>query len=108
MVSLVDFLMIICNFRASDEVNKELMEICNKSRRMHMTPAVLDGKYSLRLVVMDEYCNDQHIEEVWSDIQRFARRVLVRRNSELYIGKQLELGDNFHIKDFFQEVKSVK
>lgn len=71
------------------------MDICNKSKRMHMIPSVLDEKYSLRLVVMDEYCRDHHIEEVWTDIQRFARRVLLRRNRVFCLGKKAVMEENF-------------
>lgn len=71
------------------------MDVCNKSKRMHMIPSVMDGKYCLRLVVMDEYCKDQHIEEVWSDIQMFSRRVLLRRGNGFNLGKTSAIGDNF-------------
>lgn len=81
-------------FRAPNDVNKELMNICNKSKRMHMIPSIMDGKYALRVVVMDEYCKEEHILEVWRDIQRFARRVLLRRE-ELHLGKKSVMGENF-------------
>lgn len=67
------------NFREDDEVNRKFVANMNASAKIHVTPAVVKGKYSVRWVSNQENFTDKHVEEAWKLIQDFATKLLDKK-----------------------------
>lgn len=51
----------------------------NASAKIHVTPAVVKGKYSVRWVSNQENFSDKHVEEAWKMIQDFATTLFEKK-----------------------------
>lgn len=47
--------------RNSDEINREFLARINHSGKLHMTPAMVRGKYTIRFCVTYEHATEEHI-----------------------------------------------
>jgi aromatic-L-amino-acid/L-tryptophan decarboxylase len=64
--------------KEGDEINRRLLESCNRGGSLYLTHTMLDGKYTLRLCVGQTRTEERHVEEAWRKIEETARTV---RNS---------------------------
>lgn len=54
---------------AGDEFNRELMESLNRSGKLFLTHTLLDGRFTLRMVIGQTYTELRHVEQAWSLIR---------------------------------------
>lgn len=54
---------------AGDEFNRELMESLNRSGKLFLTHTLLDGRFTLRMVIGQTYTELRHVERAWSLIR---------------------------------------
>jgi aromatic-L-amino-acid decarboxylase len=67
---------LVCfRLRAGDEANRHLLERLNQSGEMYLTHTVLDGRYTLRLVVGQTWTEARHVERAWQRIREMASSI---------------------------------
>ncbi len=57
---------------AGDDFNRRLLETLNRSGKLYLTHTVLDGRYTLRLVVGQTQTEERHVRLAWEQIQAAA------------------------------------
>lgn len=68
-------------------MNQEFCARMNGSARIHLTPALVKGRYIVRFAAIQENCSEAQVEGAWNTIQEFAEDILselkpqVRRHS---------------------------
>ncbi len=62
--------------KAGDEFNRRLEDALNRSGKLYLTHTVLDGRYTLRLVVGQTQTEKQHVSAAWRQIQETAASLL--------------------------------
>jgi aromatic-L-amino-acid decarboxylase len=62
--------------KAGDDFNRRLEETLNRSGRLYLTHTVLDGRYTLRLVIGQTQTEEQHVQAAWQQIQGTATSLL--------------------------------
>ncbi|XP_055374436.1 aromatic-L-amino-acid decarboxylase [Condylostylus longicornis] len=94
------YLGLVCfRLKSSDEINQDLLAQINHSGKMHMIPAMINGKYVIRFCVTYEHANEKHIEDAFKDIKSYADEILAENPL-----KQIEYQPN-KVED---EVKKVE
>ena len=64
---------LVCfRLKAGDDANRRLLEQLNQSGELYLTHTVLDGKFTLRLVVGQTWTEAQHVERAWQRIREMA------------------------------------
>jgi len=59
-----------------DSVNQELLARLNASGKIHLTPAIVKGHYTIRFVACQEYVDEKIIENGWKTIKEFAEEII--------------------------------
>ncbi len=71
---------LVCfRLRAGDEANRQLLERLNRSGELYLTHTVLDGAYTLRLVVGQTWTEARHVEQAWQRIRDVAETVIAEQ-----------------------------
>ncbi|MER2599651.1 MAG: aminotransferase class V-fold PLP-dependent enzyme [Caldilineales bacterium] len=61
---------LVCfRLRADDDANRALLARLNASGELYLTHTVLDGRFTLRLVVGQTYTEARHVERAWQRIK---------------------------------------
>lgn len=63
-------------FRATDKINQDFVANMNASAKIHLTPAVVKGKYVTRWVSNQKNFTHEQVEDAWKMIQEFATKIL--------------------------------
>jgi aromatic-L-amino-acid decarboxylase len=64
---------LVCfRLQAGDDANRHLLNELNQSGDLYLTHTVLDGKFTLRLVVGQTHSEAQHVARAWQRIQEMA------------------------------------
>jgi aromatic-L-amino-acid decarboxylase len=66
------FSLVCFRHEGDDEFNQALLERVNASGEMFISHAVLDGRYTLRLVIGGLHTNDQDVRRAWDLLRREA------------------------------------
>jgi aromatic-L-amino-acid decarboxylase len=67
---------LVCfRLRTSDDANRRLLEQLNRSGELYLTHTVLDGRYTLRLVVGQTWTEARHVERAWQRIREMASSI---------------------------------
>lgn len=70
---------LVCfRLKGDNEVNKELMTRLNQSGELFLTHTILNGQYTLRLVVGQTNTEHRHVEAAWNKIRTLAGELVNR------------------------------
>jgi aromatic-L-amino-acid decarboxylase len=58
-----------------DEINQRLLEAVNASGKCFLTHTMLEGRFTIRLVVGQEKTTPENVDEVWRHLQEQARQL---------------------------------
>lgn len=73
---------LVCfRLKRNDDLNQELLANINASGKLHMIPARIRGKYSLRFCIVNEHATDQDIKFAADTIQEHAALLLSQYSS---------------------------
>ncbi len=61
--------------RGGDDFNRRLLDRLNRSGRLYLTHAVLNGRFTLRLCIGQTWTEARHVEQAWQRIQQSAKEV---------------------------------
>ncbi|KAL0269929.1 UNVERIFIED_CONTAM: hypothetical protein PYX00_007509 [Menopon gallinae] len=78
-VGLITFRLI-----GSDEKNQELLAAINKEGQIHMVPARVRDKYSLRFCITHPEATQAQVDAAWNTIQKHTAEVVDRQQGEKY------------------------
>ncbi|XP_055533927.1 aromatic-L-amino-acid decarboxylase [Wyeomyia smithii] len=68
---------LVCfRLKRHDCINRDLLARINHSKKFHMTPAMVGGKYIIRFCVTYEHATPEHIDYAWEEIKNFAEETL--------------------------------
>lgn len=86
--------------RNCDRVNRDLLARVNSSAKIHLTPAMVKGKYTIRFCVTYENATEDDINYAWKVIKTFGQEVLAAESPEKIptkkrTTKKLSRGDSF-------------
>ncbi len=59
--------------RAGNDFNRRLLERLNQTGKVYLTHTVLNGRYTLRLCVGQNYTDAVHVRRAWELIQHYAK-----------------------------------
>ncbi len=59
--------------RDGDDFNRRLLDQLNRSGKLYLTHAVLNGRFTLRLCVGQTWTEARHVEQAWQRIQQTAK-----------------------------------
>ena len=77
---------LVCfQLKGGDTLNRELNKRVNDEKRIHMTPAEIDGKLVLRFVVASRLTEDEDIEFAWNEIKRHTDLLLNDDVDDLFV-----------------------
>ncbi len=61
--------------RGGDDFNRRLLDRLNRSGRLYLTHAVLNGRFTLRLCIGQTWTEARHVEQAWQRIQQSAKEL---------------------------------
>lgn len=76
IVNEVSMGLVCFQLKGDDSLNRELNKRVNEEKRIHMTPAELDGKLVLRFVVASRLTKDEDVKFAWNEIKKHADLLL--------------------------------
>ncbi len=71
------------SYRNIDKINRDLLARINSSGKLHLTPAMVKSKYTIRFCVTYEHATEEHIRNAWIEIKGFAEEVLAAEYPEI-------------------------
>ncbi len=67
---------LVCfRLKRSDSLNERFIKKINDTRKVHLTPSTLHGKYSIRFCVTHEHAAEEHIRFGWDLIKKCADEI---------------------------------
>ncbi|HET9721390.1 MAG TPA: aminotransferase class V-fold PLP-dependent enzyme [Solirubrobacteraceae bacterium] len=66
------FSLVVFRLRATDEVNRRLLSLCNESGEAFLSHTVVDGRYALRLAVGGPLTREEDMRITWDVLKRIG------------------------------------
>uniref|UniRef100_A0A1B0GJF5 Putative aromatic-l-amino-acid/l-histidine decarboxylase n=1 Tax=Lutzomyia longipalpis TaxID=7200 RepID=A0A1B0GJF5_LUTLO len=74
---------LVCfRLKGSDKLNEKLLSNINASGKVHMVPANINDKYTIRFCVNAEYATDEDVEYAWDVITDFAAEIIEKEQAD--------------------------